>query len=186
MRPVQRCSKTLDQLVVIDVQEKLCRAMPPQEFQAMLRNTAILLQAAQILSIPLIYTEQAPAKLGPTISQLGQWLPADRRVEKTCFSCCEEDAFRARLAVGRPQIVLAGMEAHICIVQTALQLLESGHHRVFVVEDAVVSRNADNKVNALARLRQAGAVVTNTESVVFEWVGDAAHDTFRQIVGLIK
>lgn len=186
MRSIQRCSRMLDQLVVIDVQERLCRAMSPQELQAMLRNTSILLQAARILSIPFIYTEQAPTKLGSTISQLGQWLPADRRVEKTSFSCCEEDAFCAKLEADRPQIVLAGMESHICIVQTALQLLESGHHQVFVVEDAVISRNADNKVNALARLRQAGAVITNTESVVFEWVGNAAHDDFRRIAELIK
>ncbi|MCX7628061.1 MAG: isochorismatase family protein [Methylophilaceae bacterium] len=178
--------KPLSQLVVIDVQERLCGAMPAQELGGVLRNVEILLQAAAILAVPILYTEQAPAKLGTTLPRLTRWLPADGRVEKTCFSCYEESQFRAKLDETRPQIILTGMEAHICVAQTALQLLEDDHHQVFVVEDAVISRNPAHKTNALARLRQAGGIVTNTESVVFEWLENAENDAFKQIAGLVK
>ncbi len=102
------------QLVLIDVQEKLCGAMPQPALQALLRNCDILLQAARLLDIPAIYTEQYPKGLGATLPDLAQRLDPGMRVEKTCFSCCEERAFVDLLDDHRNQIVLAGMEAHIC------------------------------------------------------------------------
>jgi nicotinamidase-related amidase len=179
------CNKDESQLVVIDMQERLCGVMVPDALQAVIKNCGILLQAAKILEIPALHTEQYPQGLGSTLSYLAQWLPPDNRVEKTSFSCCEESEFCARMDDTRPQIVLAGLEAHICILQTALQLQEM-HHRVFVVEDAVISRSPANKANALDRLRQAGVIVTNTESVVFEWLKAAEGDHFKQVAALVK
>ena len=186
MQPALISNKLLDQLVIVDVQERLCGAMPQDELQEVIRNCGILLQAAKLLAIPVICTEQVPSKLGPTLPQLAQWLPAGNVLEKVSFSCCGEIDFLARIDTSRPQIVLAGMEVHVCVLQTALQFLENGHQRVFVAEDAVISRNPAHKANALARLRQAGAVVTNTESVVFEWLRVAEGDAFRQIARLVR
>lgn len=171
--------------MIVDVQDKLCGAMEPEALQAVVKNYSILLQAAKLLEIPVIYTEQVPAKLGATLPQLLSWLSPATRVEKSCFSCCEESAFCALLTESRPQVVLAGMEAHICIVQTALQLQQLGR-QVFVVEDAVISRNPANKANALDRLRQAGIVVSNTESVIFEWLEVAEGEIFRQLSRLVR
>lgn len=185
MNALSVCSRGLSQLAVVDVQEKLCAVMNPEALGEVVNNCGILLQAAQLLGIPAIHTEQYPKGLGPTLAALGAWLTPEAAVEKTCFSCCDESAFRARLPRDRPQIVLAGMEAHICVLQTALQLQESGR-QVFVVEDAVLSRRDANKQNALARLRQAGVIVTNTESVVFEWLKVAEGDAFKQISKLVR
>lgn len=179
------CIRGSSQLAVVDVQEKLCGVMDPQALQDLVKNCGILLQAAQLLEIPIIHTEQYPKGLGLTLPALGTWLKPEAAVVKTCFSCCDESAFRAQLHRDRPQIILAGMEAHICILQTALQLQESGR-QVFVVEDAVLSRRDANKQNALTRLRQAGVIVTNTESVVFEWLKVAEGDAFKQISKLVR
>lgn len=179
------CASGLSQLAVIDVQEKLCAVMPPETLQELVKNCSTLLQAAQLLGVPAIHTEQYPKGLGPTLAELGRWLKPETAVAKTCFSCCDESAFRARLYRDRPQIVLAGMEAHICVLQTALQLHESGH-QVFVVEDAILSRKDANKQNTLSRLRHAGVIVTNTESVLFEWLRVAEGDAFKQISKLVR
>jgi nicotinamidase-related amidase len=173
------------QLAVIDVQERLASVMPEDALQAVVKNCGILLQAAALLEIPALYTEQYPKGLGHTVPQLMPWLTPQIRVEKTAFSCCEEPTFCRHLTSDRPQIVLAGMEAHICILQTALQLHDMGR-QVFVAEDAVLSRNAAHKANALDRLRQAGVIVSNTESIVFEWLGKAEGDAFKQISRLVR
>lgn len=159
--------------------------MPEEALQAVVKNCGILLQAAALLEIPALYTEQYPKGLGHTVSALMPWLTPQMRVEKTAFSSCEEPTFCRQLTSDRPQIVLAGMEAHICILQTALQLHEMGR-QVFVAEDAVLSRNAAHKANALDRLRQAGVIVSNTESIVFEWLGKAEGDAFKQISRLVR
>lgn len=179
------CDQGAGQLVLVDVQEKLCSAMPPADLAKLLKNCATLLQSAALLEVPAIVTEQYPKGLGTTHAELTPFLNATPRVEKTCFSCCDEPEFRQKLQGDRPQIILAGMESHICVLQTALQLQAAGK-QVFVVEDAVLSRHPDNKANALARLRQAGGIVTNTESVVFEWLKVAQGDAFKQISRLIR
>jgi len=179
------CTRDQSQLVIIDVQERLCAAMEPTALQAVIRNCGILLQAAKMLGVPALYTEQYPQGLGATLPALTEWLSADNRAEKTCFSCCEESEFCALMDDTRQQVVLAGMESHICVLQTALQLQEM-HHRVFVVEDAVLSRSPAHKANALDRLRHAGIIVTNTESVVFEWLKVAEGDSFKAISKLVR
>ena len=179
------CRRDTSQLVLIDIQEKLCGAMEDQPLRSLLRNCDILLQASELLDVPVIHTEQYPKGLGSTHAELAVRLDAASRVEKTCFSCCDERAFLDSLTSERSQIILAGMEAHICVLQTALQLQRMGY-QVFVAEDAVISRSADHKRNALERLRQAGIIVSNTESVVFEWLGVAEGDAFKTISRLIR
>ena len=165
-------------LVVIDVQERLASAMPSRE--AVVRAAGILLEAAARLDIPVWLTEQYPKGLGSTVAELAAKLPEGAaRIEKTSFSAC------ASLPPGRPQVVIAGMEAHVCVLQTALELAAAGRE-VFVAADAVCSRAAGNYENALARMERAGVIVTNTESVVFEWLRDATNEHFRPISKLIR
>jgi len=165
-------------LVLIDVQERLAAVMPDRE--SVLRSAGILLEAASRLKVPVVVTEQYPKGLGPTVPELAANLPSDAtRVEKTAFSAC------GAMPIGRTQVVLAGMEAHVCVLQTALELAAAGRE-VFVVADAVCSRTQANYINALSRMHAAGVVVTNTESVVFEWLRDAAHEHFRALSKLIR
>jgi nicotinamidase-related amidase len=180
---VSRCNQS--QLVVIDMQEKLAAAMPVDAMQAIIKNCSILLQAAALLEVPVLYTEQYPKGLGHTMPELKPLLEASLPIEKTVFSSCEEPRFCRQLTSDRPQVILAGMEAHICVLQTALQLQQMGR-QVFVVEDAVLSRSAANKTNALKRLRHAGVIISNTESVVFEWLGRAEGEVFKQITRLVR
>lgn len=183
----------LSQLTIVDIQSKLSPAMPKDGMQQVIKNSAILAQAAQILAISTIVTEQYPQGLGETMPEIIQYLIQTKPIAKMAFSACGEPKFNQQLHRDKPQIVLAGMEAHICVLQTALDLLQlniSGDGKlskqVFVVEDAIISRNASNKANAIARMRDAGCVITNTESVVFEWLGDASHQSFKAISQLIK
>ena len=165
-------------LLVIDVQERLVAAMPARE--SMIRATNILLEAATRLEIPVTVTEQYPKGLGSTVAEVAANIPAGAtRMEKTCFSGADA------VAQARPQVVIAGMEAHVCVLQTALELVASGRE-VYVVADAVCSRGEANYRNALDRMHDAGVIVTNTESVLFEWLRDAAHEQFRALSKLIR
>ena len=180
---------TLSQLIVIDVQERLSGVMSIAEMQAIVKNCSILMQAAKLLEVPLIVTEQYPQGLGVTLPKLSSLIDGKPPVEKITFSCTNEPKFNAKLTSDRPQIVLAGMEAHICVLQTAFGLLQAvgrDPHQVFIAEDAIISRNASNKVNALARMRDAGCIISNTESIVFEWLGVAQGAAFKQISQLIR
>ena len=181
------CDQSLGQLVVIDVQERLAGAMASTELERVVHNTGVLLRAAGRLEVPVVITEQYPRGLGPLVPALASELPADcRRIEKTAFSCARADGFVAALeAVTRPQVVLAGMEAHVCVLQTAIDLVGRGFE-VFVVADAVCSRDPRHRDVAMTRLAQAGVRVTVTESVLFEWLGDAAHPEFRAVSRLIR
>lgn len=172
------------QLVIVDVQTKLVGVMP-SDVSSAIKNCTILLQAANQLEVPFLYTEQYPKGLGNTAAELTPYLANKKAVEKTAFSCCHAPSFNRHLVADRGQIILAGMEAHICVLQTALDLQAQGK-TVFVVEDAIISRNPANKENAINRLRQAGVVVTNTESVVFEWLKVAEGDAFKKISQLVR
>jgi len=174
-------------LVIVDLQERLAAAMNPAASATVVRNVRILLEAATRLGIPTLVTEQYPKGLGPTEAQVVEMLPhGTPRLEKTCFSCAGAAAFTAALeATGRTQVVLAGMEAHVCVLQSALEL-QSDRRRVLVVEDACCSRNREHHANAMHRLRAAGVLVTNTESVLFEWLRDARHEHFRAISALLR
>lgn len=175
----------LSRLIIIDMQGKLASAMDADAMQSTNKNCDILLQAAQLLEVPALYTEQYPKGLGVTLAELAPHLTNIPKVEKSTFSCCDEPRFNRHLTSDRPQLVLAGMEAHICILQTALSLVDR-NHQVFVVEDAIISRKSANKTNAIQRMSKAGCIITNTESVVFEWLKIAEGDTFKQISRLIR
>ena len=148
------------QLVIIDVQEKLSTAMPSEVLNKIVKRIELLVTASNELDIPYLYTEQYPKGLGKTLPKMQSFLSQAKYVEKTCFDCCAEPIFNRYLVRTRPQIFLVGMEAHICVLQTALSLIEKDKD-VFVVEDALVSRNILNKQNALNRLRQAGCIAVS-------------------------
>jgi nicotinamidase-related amidase len=173
------------QLVLIDVQVKLCGVMLATEMQSVTDNCSRLIQAANLLALPVVVTEQYPQGLGQTIADIAQHLGNVNPIAKTTFSCCADPAFKTKLQRDKSQIILAGMEAHICVLQTALDLIALGK-QVMVVEDAIISRNVVNKNNAIARMANAGVVITSTESVLYEWLGDAKHEAFKAISILVK
>jgi Isochorismatase family len=181
------------QLVMIDMQIKLASAMPTEALQSEVKNCGILAQAANLLAVSFVITEQYPQGLGETLPEIKQFLVNNKVIAKMAFSACSEPKFNQQLHRDKSQIVLTGMETHICVLQTALALLQpniSGDDKsakqVFVVEDAVISRNPANKANAIARMRDAGCIITNTESVLFEWLGIANHEAFKALSSLIK
>lgn len=181
------------QLVVIDMQTKLANAMPLEAFAQSQKKCAILLQAAQILAVQTIITEQYPQGLGATMPDLSLLSPNAKIISKTAFSAVGEPKFKQQLQRDKPQIILIGMEAHICVLQTALDLLQltiAGDNKlakqVFIVQDAIISRNPENKANAINRLQQAGCIITNTESVIFEWLGNANNAAFKAVSALIR
>ena len=175
----------LSQLVIIDMQTKLVSAMQADAMQLVIKHCGVLAQAASLLSVPVIVTEQYPQGLGETLPEIKQHIGASKPIAKTAFSATGEPKFNQQLHRDQPQIIIAGMESHICVLQTALDLIKASK-QVFVLEDAIISRSACNKANAIARMRDAGCIITNTESVVFEWLGNAQHSAFKAISLLIR
>ena len=172
-------------LVVIDVQEKLCVAMDEKVLARLTRHIGILQKAAQELQFPQLVTEQYVKGLGGTITELkeGCCTPA---IEKMTFSCCGESAFPDELRkLGRKQIIVTGMETHVCVLQTVLQLLEAGYI-VHVVADAVMSRKKENWQIALAMAQQAGAVITSTETALFQLLRVAGSEEFKKLSKLVR
>jgi len=175
------------QLLIIDIQERLANVMPDNILATVLRNSTTLIEAATKLSIPVIRTEQYPKGLGATRTEL---LAASNEnttvLEKTCFSSCGANGIESLLSnPERDQWIILGMEAHICVLQTCMELLEQ-NKTVFIVADGICSRNKQNFKNAIARMREAGAIITNTESVLFEWLRDASHPQFKELSRLIR
>ncbi|WP_455200196.1 hydrolase [Kaarinaea lacus] len=173
------------QLLVIDIQTRLVKVM--SERDSLLRNCETLITAAKTLSVPVTVTEQYPKALGNTEAVLSDALPPQTTpIEKTCFSSCAAQDFDNNFTYGdKSQAILCGIESHVCVLQTAMDLL-SKNQQVFVVADAVASRSRDNKSIALNRMQQAGAIITSTESVLFEWMKDAKHEHFKTISALIR
>ena len=174
-------------LLVIDIQTRLAAAMPGKVLDRLKKNSTLLIRAAGILSVPVLATRQYPQGLGPVEPVISATLPADcRYFEKTAFSCAQAEDFMPELAgLKRKQVILTGIEAHVCVLQTAVDLKNAGYD-VFVVIDAVSSRQRENYENAIQRLQQAGVITCNTESVIFEWLRDARHEHFKAIAAMIK
>ena len=172
-------------LVVVDVQERLMPAVETPE--RVLRNLGILLRAAAELSVPVLASEQYPRGLGRTLPDIAALLPkGGSPIEKTAFGCLDEPVFAERFeALGRDQVVLTGVEAHVCVLQTAFALREAVK-AVFVVADAVSSRVALSAERAFDRLRGAGVDIVTTEMVVFEWLKRAGSPAFKTLSGLVK
>lgn len=178
-------------LVLIDYQERLMPAMT--DGPEAVRRAAFLAQVAALIGVPTVLTAQNPSRLGPNDPAIAQHLAdADTVVEKMTFGACEsglDDALARHdddpSAHGEAEIVIAGCETHVCLLQTALGLLESGR-RVFVVADASASRHAADRELALARMRSAGASIVTAEMVAFEWLDTAAHPQFKAVSRLVK
>ena len=171
-------------LAVVDVQGKLAQLMHGKD--ALFKNIQVLVQAANILDIPILWCQQVPDALGPTVPEIAQLLTDIEPINKSVFSCCGADQFIGKLnESSRNQVLLCGIEAHICVYQTAADLLVKGFE-VSVVADAVSSRTVDNKQIALNRLAAEGASITSVEMALFELLRTAEHPKFRQIAKLIK
>ena len=171
-------------LIVIDVQEKLISAM--SQADTVVANITALLKAAERLGVPALFSEQYPKGLGPTVGALAPFAAKAGPVEKTEFSCASAPGFVERVkAAGREQLVLTGIEAHVCVLQSALQFKALGYS-VFVVADAVSSRRSESAAIALERMRAAGVIAVTTEMVIFEWLGRAGSPEFKELSALIK
>ena len=171
-------------LVVIDMQERLVPAM--QSPARTIRNARLLLHAARLTGVPALLSEQYPQGLGHTIPEIRQAAGNSQIVPKMHFSCLEEPAFsEAFVKIGRQQVVLAGMEAHICVVQTAASLVEDGY-QVFVVSDATASRTVESEHACLQRLNAAGVGVVTTEMVIYEWLSKAGTPEFKEMLALVR
>jgi nicotinamidase-related amidase len=169
-------------LVVVDVQERINAVMADQGHLA---RIAVLVEACGALGVPVIATEQYPKGLGPTVPELARLLPGPPLV-KDSFSCAREPAVRTALeAAGRRQAVVAGIEAHVCVLQTALDLAAAGY-QVHVPHDAVSSRRPADKAWSLDRMAAAGVVVTTTESALFELLERCGTDEFKLVAALVK
>lgn len=181
-----RCEAEASALLIIDIQPRLTAAMPVKVLARLQRNLSLLARAANALEVPAFVTEQYPRQLGGTEPEIRKLLPETAKTyEKSCFSCTDIKGFSEDLAAtGKTQVILTGLEAHIGISQTALALFNQGYS-VFVVADTVCSRHRENYEIALHRLRQAGVLVSDAESIVFEWVRDAAHEKFKEIQALL-
>ena len=171
-------------LVVVDIQERLAVAMKKRK--KVEANTSILIKAAQIMGIPVIVTEQYPKGLAHTTDEVKSNLKEYKPIEKIDFSCCGEDAFvKAVKDSGKSQIILCGMETHVCVWQTCLGLLDSGYI-VHLASDAVCSRSKDNYLAGVGLMRDAGAVISSTETVCFQLLVRAGTDEFKKVSKLVK
>jgi nicotinamidase-related amidase len=174
-------------LLVVDVQERLFPAMDADHREEVMRNIKILAAAARRLGLPILATEQYPKGLGHVLEELREPLGPDvEPISKVTFSCGAAPGFAARLEAARTRrVILTGIEAHVCVLLTALDLLGAGYP-VHVAADAVTSRTQANWRLAMEQLRQAGAVVTTTETLLFQLLGQADTDEFRELVRLIR
>jgi nicotinamidase-related amidase len=171
-------------LIVIDVQEKLLPVIHRKE--DLTANIVKLIRGIQVLEIPLIVTEQYPKGLGGTISEIAELIPGIEALPKTCFSCYRNEGFKKALdACGRKQVLICGIETHVCVYQTAIELKQAGYE-VYVVADAVSSRTVENKGIGLNLMRQMGIIVTGTETVLFELVKKAEGEKFKTISKIVK
>jgi nicotinamidase-related amidase len=167
-------------LLVIDFQAKLMPAI--HDGEAVVARAKFLAEAARLLDLPTIVTEENPAGLGGTVPELQPYAPP---VAKRHFDGCRDPAFIARLPAERRTLVVAGCEAHVCVLQTVLGLLSRGR-KVLVAEDAVGSRRPSDKAAALARMTRRGAEIVTTEMVAFEWLGSCDDPAFRRVLALVK
>jgi len=170
--------------VLVDVQGRLAQLMHAKE--ALFDNLQRLIKGLTVLDIPIIWMEQIPDKMGKTIPELSALLADRTPIAKSSFSCYGCPAFREALqAHGREQVLIAGIETHVCVYQTAVELVEAGQH-VEVVADAVSSRAEQNRAIGLERIRAAGARLTSVEMVLFELMRSAEHAGFRELLRIVR
>ncbi|WP_298728083.1 hydrolase [uncultured Ferrovibrio sp.] len=171
-------------LLIVDIQERLLPVM--QEPERVVRNAGLLLEAAKRLGIPVLVTEQYPKGLGPTVAPVSEAAGSALVREKLHFSAWADPTISADIeGFGRRQVVIAGIEAHVCVLQTAIDLAAAGRN-VYVVADATSSRRQESAELAHRRLTAAGITLVNTEMCLFEWLGTATHAEFKALSRLIK
>ena len=181
------CDVSDSVLAVIDIQVRLTAAMPAKVLARLQRNMEMLMKSAAVLDVPVFASERSPAEVGAMEPDITALLPRSaRRIEKTQFSLVDAKGFLEALRVsGRKQVILTGMEAHVCVQQTAVRLVQEGF-QPFVVADAVCSRQRESYETALERMRQVGVTICDAESVLFEWLRDSRNPHFREIQDLMR
>lgn len=188
MGSVERTEPSTTAVLIIDVQERLAPAMPPEQLAQLLRAAKIMLGAAAELGAPVLVTEQYPQGLGRTVPELQQLLGAvdHHLVDKLTFSCCGEPRLGQLLQAAQVKaVVVLGMETHVCVFQTVRDLVAQGR-RVDVLSDGVASRREDHRQAGLRLCEQAGATLTTAETVLFDWLIRSGTDTFRKLSKLVR
>ena len=171
-------------LLVIDMQGKLAEVMHDKE--TLFANVQRMVQGAKTLNVPILVTEQVPEKLGATRPEIGQYLEGVEPISKSSFSCCGDEGFMTQItALNRQQILIVGIETHVCVYQTAVDLLNQDYE-VQLVTDAVSSRTPENRQIGLNRIQDAGAALTSTEMVLFELLRVAEGPQFKEISKIVK
>ena len=171
-------------LIIVDIQERLVNAMKVKD--TVINNCLHLIELAKIYKIPILLTEQYPKGLGHTVDDIKSALPVYQPIEKVSFSCCGEQGFSAQLLkLGRKTIILTGMETHVCVLQTCVELLKGGI-TVHLVKDAVCSRTKETWQTGAEFMRDAGAVISCTETVLFQLLGVAGTEEFKAISKRIR
>jgi nicotinamidase-related amidase len=171
-------------LLIVDIQGNLAQSMHGKEL--LFKSVQKLIKGIQVLGIPILWTEQNPQGLGPTIPEIAYILSSIQPISKMSFSCCQNDRFMQALkALNRNQVLIAGIETHICVYQTAVDLANLGYE-VQVVTDAVSSRNMENKEIGLQRMRDSGVSLTSVETALFELLKVAEGEQFKNILKIVK
>ena len=171
-------------LVIIDIQSNLAQAMYGRE--NLFANTIKLIKGFKVLNLPVIFTEQTPQKLGQTIPQIAAELGGLKPIAKETFSCWDDRNFKKQLeALSRRQVILLGIESHVCVYQTALDLISNGYN-IHLVADTVSSRTKENREIGLTAMKNAGAHLTSTEMVLFELLRTAADPKAKDIFKIVK
>jgi nicotinamidase-related amidase len=185
MPPRPKLDRNRAAVLVVDVQERLAPAIEPAALARVLKYSKALIGAAKELGMPVLATEQYPKGLGPTVRELAELLPAPP-LQKTHFSCGADPAFASELeATGRRQIVICGMETHVCVFQTARDLAAAGYE-VHVCADAVGSRTEEHRRIGLELARESGALVTTAETAIFDLLHQAGTAEFKKVAPLVK
>ncbi len=184
MNNVTMFTKDNSLLVIVDIQEKLARTMP--DLNRVVKNTSKMIKAAKVMDVPIVVTEQYPDGLGKTLPELESLLMNAEPIDKNTFSCCLEDRFKNALSIeSRSHILLVGMEAHICVLQTALDLIGLGYS-VGVIVDAVCSYKQKDMDVAEARMKHEGALLLTVEMIIYELMRSSASAEFKELLPVLK
>jgi len=171
-------------LIILDIQGKLALSMYGTEL--LIDNVQRLIKGIKVLGIPIIWTEQNPKGLGPTLPEIADLLSGIHPISKMSFSCCRDQQFTQALKeLNRKQVLIAGIETHVCVYQTAADMVDMGHE-VQVVTDAVSSRTIENMEIGLRRMRDCGVGLTSVETALFEMLGTAETQHFKEILKIVK
>lgn len=172
-------------LIIVDMQGNLAHSM--HEKQQLFENAQKLIKGIQVFEVPIIAAEQTPDKLGPTIPEIDNLLSGIQYISKASFNCFDNERFLKEFeALNRKQVLIMGIEAHVCVYQTAMHLLSMGGYEVQIVADAVSSRTMKNRDIALEKMKGSGASLTSTEIVLFELLKTAENEKFKEIFKIVK